>query len=387
KVTVTYTAKDANGNPVSELTNLGLLVDGITGYTFVAFADQGNGIYTGTLTGTQAGTATLMPLWSGTRAAHAAASLILTAGPMAPANSTVAISLSSIVADGTTTTKVTYTAKDSNNNVVSGLTGLTLPVTSVTNTSFTGFVESGTTGIYTGSLSGKTAGTATLMPQWNGGSAAKTAVTLTLTQWVSAITSVTANGYTFTGSTFPRMAFSQAAFTLNPPVGSVSDFNWASDNSNITVSTAAKVTVGGTGINVRDKVVTITGTPKVLGKYPTLTRQIQFTKWVHTLSRARNYADAKEVCVNFYGGGALMSASVYGSVSDLISRGSLTRLIGSWGLPTETAYPGNSIVYATDTAGTSRMRTSVATTVKLAFTGMTATVTADELYPALCINE
>jgi len=60
--TVSYVAKDANGNPVTGLAGTILAVTGVTGTTFSGFTESATpGTWTGTLTGTQAGTAQLMP--------------------------------------------------------------------------------------------------------------------------------------------------------------------------------------------------------------------------------------------------------------------------------------------------------------------------------------
>ncbi|WP_235282564.1 Ig-like domain-containing protein, partial [Methanosarcina mazei] len=69
EATVTYRARDVNDNPVTGLTKNGLTlaVTGVTGYDFSEFteSDDTPGIYTGTLTGTKAGEASLMPQING----------------------------------------------------------------------------------------------------------------------------------------------------------------------------------------------------------------------------------------------------------------------------------------------------------------------------------
>ncbi|MGL5386247.1 MAG: invasin domain 3-containing protein, partial [Enterobacterales bacterium] len=383
KVTVTYTAKDANGNPVSELTNLGLLVDGITGYTFVAFADQGNGIYTGTLTGIKSGTASLMPLWDGAKAAQSAAPLTLTAGPVAPTNSTVTVSVSSIVANGTTTTKVTYTAKDVNGNPASGLT-VTLNVTGVTDTSFSGFIETGTsTGIYTGTLSGITAGTAILMPQVDSAAAAKAIVTLTLTQWASVVTSVTANGYTFT-TPLKAIAFGGAFFTLNPPTGTVSDFTWTSANSNITVSDIGKVTLLSTAYKTLNTPVTITGKPKVAGAYPVLTYTFTITAWVYPTTTGTLLNSSGDVnCINISPQGRIIEFSVYGTTTS-VRGANASVLLSVWGFPTEDAYPGNAIAAAATAQGSGYFRAALVETYMVYYSTGRKGSSAYSEYRALC---
>ncbi|WP_422111122.1 invasin domain 3-containing protein [Escherichia fergusonii] len=183
QATVTYVAVDTHGNAVSGLTAPGLSISGVPDTTFSGFMESGTkGTYTGVLTsGTTAGEATLMPQAGGQDMAKAAATLTLVAGDVDPLKSEVSVSPSVIVADGSAQATVTYVAVDTHGNAVSGLTAPGLSISGVPDTTFSGFMESGTKGTYTGVLtSGTTAGEATLMPQAGGQDMAKAAATLTL---------------------------------------------------------------------------------------------------------------------------------------------------------------------------------------------------------------
>ncbi|MBO0260481.1 hypothetical protein J0S26_24490, partial [Escherichia coli] len=87
----------------------------------------------------------------------------------------------SIKADGAEATTVTYQARDAHGNLVPlQATDVTLSVSGVEATTFSGFTES-VPGVYVGTLTGTRTGTASLMPQVNGSDAAKDAAQLTLT--------------------------------------------------------------------------------------------------------------------------------------------------------------------------------------------------------------
>ncbi|WP_249941354.1 Ig-like domain-containing protein, partial [Escherichia coli] len=204
--TATWTVKDEHNNPVTGLTDATLNVtsqtEGVT-VTATAWAEDINspGTYTATVTaGDKAGTVRLMPQVNGSDAAKDAAQLTLTAGDMVADKSTVSVQPASIKADGAEATTVTYQARDAHGNLVPlQATDVTLSVSGVDETTFSGFTES-VPGVYVGTLTGTRTGTASLMPQVNGSDAAKEAAQLMLTAGapVSNTSSISTNktGYT-----------------------------------------------------------------------------------------------------------------------------------------------------------------------------------------------
>ncbi|MBA8500454.1 inverse autotransporter beta domain-containing protein [Escherichia fergusonii] len=180
--TVTYTAKDAHDNPVSGLA-LTLSVSGVTGTSFSGFTDEGNGLYRGTLTGTESGTANLMPQVNGTDAAQAAVSLTLTAGAVDPDVSELSASPSEIVADGEEKATLTLTLKDGHNNPVTVDDGISIAQTGTPLADLTVDTvdySQKESGVYTVTVHGTRAGQATLQAGAAGVTVTQT-VTLTLT--------------------------------------------------------------------------------------------------------------------------------------------------------------------------------------------------------------
>ncbi|MGL5388290.1 MAG: invasin domain 3-containing protein, partial [Enterobacterales bacterium] len=269
----TFTARDADGNPVTGLAPGYSLTGDETGTEFSGFTESGS--VPGTYTGTRAGTASLMPLVNGAAAAKEAATLTLTAGEVDPDNSTVAVSPDTIVADGSTEATVTYSAKDAHDNPVSGLTGLDLRVEGVTGTTFSEFTDN-QDGTYTDKLVGSQAGSANLMPRWNSENAANSAAELTLIPLE--ITGIRVNGYTFTTDAgFPKTAFAGATFQIliNGESPAAGVWKFTPSNTSVTVTDTGQVTVvtnptehGG---------VTIEVTPDSGG--PSLTYVIGNTTW------------------------------------------------------------------------------------------------------------
>ena len=117
--TITVTAKDANGNPVSGATVV-LAASG-TGNTVTqpSGATDGNGVTTGTLSSTVAGTKTVTATASGT-AITQTATVTVTLGPVSASQSTV-VAAPTTIASGSGST-ITVTANDANGNPISGAT-------------------------------------------------------------------------------------------------------------------------------------------------------------------------------------------------------------------------------------------------------------------------
>ncbi|WP_433914164.1 inverse autotransporter beta domain-containing protein, partial [Escherichia coli] len=181
RVTLTYHARDVNGYEVQGL-KLTTRTEGVKDVTLSEWKDNGDGSYTQEVTaGRTTGTVSLMPQVKGSDAAKDAVQLTLTAGDMVADKSTVSVQPASIKADGAEATTVTYQARDAHGNLVPlQATDVTLSVSGVEATTFSGFTES-VPGVYVGTLTGTRTGTASLMPQVNGSDAAKDAAQLTLT--------------------------------------------------------------------------------------------------------------------------------------------------------------------------------------------------------------
>ena len=105
-------ALTTSGGSVALATNLG---------TLSAVNDNGNGTYSATLTTTVAGTATVTATLDGSSVTHAA-TVTASSAPVNGAHSTITSSPSSVVADGTSSSTITVTAKDALDNLVAGQT-------------------------------------------------------------------------------------------------------------------------------------------------------------------------------------------------------------------------------------------------------------------------
>ena len=185
--TLTIQAKDVNGNTISGIaSSLTLSVKGSNDNTLTAdkvvvssiTESATPGMYIATLKGTLAGVYTVKPLFSGSALGSLSASVTLTAGTTPDgAQSNFSASPKIIAADNTATSTLTFSAKDSGGNAISGIAGsLTFVVKDsggqtpaagkVTVTSVT---ESAIPGIYTAHLTGTLAGAYSVKPQFNGG--------------------------------------------------------------------------------------------------------------------------------------------------------------------------------------------------------------------------
>src|SRR5205814_242726 len=93
--------------------------------------DNGNGTYTAMLTSpTATGGATVSATLNGVAVGAPSSSVVtFTPGPVSAGNSTVSMSPSSVAADGSSTTTITVTAKDANNNVISGIAAANVVLT------------------------------------------------------------------------------------------------------------------------------------------------------------------------------------------------------------------------------------------------------------------
>ncbi|MFS6817810.1 Ig-like domain-containing protein, partial [Citrobacter meridianamericanus] len=163
--TLTFTAKNAGNEAITGLGNN--MVFDTTGVTvaLTAVSEGLPGQYTATLTGTQAGTASVSVSVNGQAVPVPAVDITLTAGAVDTARSDLTATPASIVANNGLTAAgqatVTLTLKDAQDNPVTGLTDVVLTVAGVTGTTLTTVTESPAgSGVYTATLSGTTAGTA-----------------------------------------------------------------------------------------------------------------------------------------------------------------------------------------------------------------------------------
>ena len=114
--TVTLLARDANGN---QETGGGLMVafglgTGSASGTFSVIADNGNGTYTATITGTKAGSNTITATIGGQKVTSTPPTVTVVPGVVSLSLSTIAVSVSQVTSGGTAT--VTLVARDANGN-------------------------------------------------------------------------------------------------------------------------------------------------------------------------------------------------------------------------------------------------------------------------------
>ena len=199
--TITVTARDASGNPISGATVV-LSATG-SGNTLTQPAPtNGSGVATGSLSSTIAGSKTVSATISGV-AITQTATVTVTAGPVSASQSTVTASPTSITA-GSGTSTITVTARDANGNAVSGAT-VVLAASGSGNTLTQPAGPTSGSGVATGSLSSTVAGSKTVSATISGVAITQTAtVTVTaptgnLTVFTSTSgTSLDPDGYTVT---------------------------------------------------------------------------------------------------------------------------------------------------------------------------------------------
>ena len=175
---ITLTLRDVNNNPVAGQT--ALFTTGLQGTTFGTVTDNQDGTYTATLKGTKSGNAQISVTLNGKAFAVAPVTVKLTPDSSnldKDKSSLTAVPLS-IVANDSTTSALTLTLKDANDNPVPGQT--VLFSTTLGGTTFS-TVKDNQDGTYTATLKGKTAGDAALKVTVNGAVLAVTPVTVKLT--------------------------------------------------------------------------------------------------------------------------------------------------------------------------------------------------------------
>ncbi|WP_431225942.1 invasin domain 3-containing protein (plasmid) [Serratia sp. L9] len=252
---VTFTARDANNNPLSGL-SVNLAGSGVAHSWDAPVKDNGNGTYTQQLKGTVAGAVTVVPKVGGAEVARLSKVVTFTPGPISATTSTLIASPTSIVADGLKTSQVTFTAKDANNNPIKGLV-VNLFGSGVAH-SWVAPVKDNGDGTYTQELKGTQAGTVTVVPKVGGVVVEGLSKVVTFVE-IPAIIGVSANGYNFAvGAGFPSTGFTGATFTLKMS-GIASDYTWTSSAPSwVTVNNSGQVSFTSQGDS---SPVTVTATP------------------------------------------------------------------------------------------------------------------------------
>jgi adhesin/invasin len=175
--TITVTALDAFGNPISGL-NVVLSATG-TGNTITQPASVTDtiGIATGSLSSTEIGVKTVSATINGTPVTQTV-DITVSAGAVSAGQSSVSAAPATISADGETT-DITVTVRDGNGNPVSGVT-VTLSATGSGNTIVQPGDTTGADGVATGTLSSTAAGVKTVSADAGGTTITETAdVTVT----------------------------------------------------------------------------------------------------------------------------------------------------------------------------------------------------------------
>ena len=175
--TITVTARDAGGNPVSGATVVLSAAGGGNTVTQPSGQTDGAGIAIGTLSSTAAGMKTVSATANGVVIAQQR-TVTVTAGPVSASQSTVNASPASIVA-GAGTSTITVTAKDTFGNAVSGAT-VTLAATGSGNTLTQPSGPTNSSGVATGTLASTNAGAKVVSATAAGVSVTQTA-TVTVT--------------------------------------------------------------------------------------------------------------------------------------------------------------------------------------------------------------
>ncbi|MEG1247742.1 MAG: invasin domain 3-containing protein [Citrobacter sp.] len=270
---LTFTAKNAGNEAITGLGGKVTFANTGIAATVSAVTEGADGVYTATLTGTQAGTAVVSVSVDGAAVNIPAVQITLTAGTVDAAHSSLTAMPDSIVADNGLTTvgqsTVTLTLKDAQDNPVTGLTDVALSVAGVTGTTLTAVTESPAgSGVYTATLSGTTAGTATLTASAGGAalSGLQAQVTLTAditTATVSTVTETTGGAKADNASTNTLTATVEDANGNRVPNATV---DWSVTTGIATLSSATSSTdVNGQAIiTVKDTTAeTATVTAKV----------------------------------------------------------------------------------------------------------------------------
>ena len=252
--TITVTAKDGSGNPVSGATvTLAATGSGNT-LTQPAGPTNANGVATGTLSSTGAGTKTVSAQISGTAITQTATVTVAT-GPPSGSQSTVSASPTTVGIGGAAT--ITVTVKDGSGNLVSGA-AVTLSATGGGNTLTQPASPTNASGVTTGTLSSTVAGTKTVSAI-----AGSTAIALTATVTVSDQPAGTIAHALLTVGTGPNNSSEYTTASITPAPNALVTVAVTAHRSS---GTRPPPTLSGGGMSAWDEVATATfddvGSPK-----------------------------------------------------------------------------------------------------------------------------
>ncbi|MHC2598873.1 adhesin/invasin [Kluyvera sp. 1366] len=175
---ITLTLKDRNDNPVSGQSVA--FMSNMSGSTIDSVRDNGDGTYTGILTGTKAGSASITVTINNSSFAVAAVNVSMTADSsnLDAGKSLLNASRPVIVADGTDGSVITLTLKDRNDNGVNGQA--VAFVSSLPGSAVSSAADNGD-GTYSATLTGTTAGATSISATINSSNFAVIPATVTLT--------------------------------------------------------------------------------------------------------------------------------------------------------------------------------------------------------------
>ncbi|EBY6849608.1 LysM peptidoglycan-binding domain-containing protein [Salmonella enterica subsp. enterica] len=196
-ITLTFTARDLHDNAITGLSNnLDFIISDDrntvvnTGVVMSRISEIGtSGVYTAIMKGTLAGSYLVKPHENGSEIGNMSIAVTLTSGEVNGDQSTFTASQPSITADNTTSSILTFTARDLHSNSITGLgNNITFIVKDSSNATVTTGVtissvsEVGVTGVYTAMMTGTLVGNYTLIPQVGGNPVGGVSTTVAITK-------------------------------------------------------------------------------------------------------------------------------------------------------------------------------------------------------------
>jgi adhesin/invasin len=250
-VTVTLTTRDASGNqlPGGGLNVTFALGTGSATGTFSAVTDNHDGTYTATFTGLTAGSATVTASVGGNTLTSTAPILTVIPGAISAAESTIAVSATSLAVGGSTT--ITLTARDAAGNLISRGGDSVIFSASSGAGSISGVTDKGN-GRYTATFFGSSAGNVTIIAQVNGQTLAQAPPT------------VTVNTLPITVQTPPTIAAVHGTATIRVVFTNLNSTTPVSVKVTTSLGNLTVHSKGVNGITVRgnnSRGLTVTGTP------------------------------------------------------------------------------------------------------------------------------
>ncbi|MDX7274042.1 invasin domain 3-containing protein [Serratia marcescens] len=356
--TLTFTAKDKKGNPITDLAAVTFVVKDASGnvptsgITVSTTTNAGNGTYTATLSGTLAGVYTVTPFNNSAAVGTLSDTVTLTAGTTPDATkSTFSADPSAIIPDGQDSTTLTLHLQDSYGNAITGLTNVTFAATPAATASLSTTTDAGN-GNYTATMTSTAAGSYTVVPRINGTPISGLSDTVNVATVATDVQDILVNNYTFAKDAgFPKTGFTGAKFTVQLNGGQPDDYTWTS-------SAPSWAEVGPTGeVTFKTKgnstPVTITATSKA-----DASKKFEYTftlnDWyINNGSTSLNWSAADAYCTSQ--GAALPGIAQLGGsqgISGLYnSRGEVGSLWSEWGnLPTYTGsgFPSSNHTWASE---------------------------------------